>query len=60
MLTLLSQDADIIPDLGSRRQTKEEFQLMCTRSFHTALKPQSLAEFRDCWDTILQRVTHVA
>ncbi len=30
------------------------------RSFHTALKPQSLAEFRDCWDTILQRVTHVA
>ncbi len=30
MLTLLSQDADIIPDLGSRRQTKEESQLMCT------------------------------
>ncbi len=30
------------------------------KSFHTALKPGSLAEFRDRWDTILQRVKHAA
>lgn len=29
-------------------------------TFHTALKPERIAEFRDCWDNILQRVEYSA
>lgn len=29
-------------------------------SFHTAVKPEALAPFRDLWDTIVSRVQHAA